>query len=106
MNPLVYFATEIFHENPACDPITYRQAVGRVDRIGQTKETRIFFPVYAVDTQEALHELLLTKVAVGLSTDGLDAEGALKAAGAGDEALYSGMSVGAHLYKLLADRRG
>jgi hypothetical protein len=30
---------------------SYRQAVGRVDRVGQRKETRIFFPVYAGTTQ-------------------------------------------------------
>jgi hypothetical protein len=102
LNPLVYFSTEVFMENPACDPITYRQVVGRVDRIGQDKETRIYFPVYDVKTQRAMHELLLLKVAVSMSTDGLDAESALAAAGATDAPLATGLSVGKHLYEMLA----
>lgn len=105
LNPLVYFATEIFFENPACDPITYRQAVGRVDRIGQTKETRIYSMMYQIKTQVALHELLLLKVAVSLATDGLDAEGALAASGAnGANSEYAGLSVGKALYDLLNER--
>ncbi len=101
LNNLVYFSTEIWMENPACNPIIKRQAEGRVDRIGQTKETRIFFPVYAGTAQQALHELLMRKVAVSLSTDGLDAQSALQAAGAGDESGFAGFSVGKQLYELI-----
>lgn len=104
LNPLVHFATEIFMENPACDPVTYRQAVGRVDRIGQKKETRILFPIYETETHVGMHGLLLTKVAVSMSTDGLDAEGALAAAGASEISHLAGISVGKHLYDLLSER--
>lgn len=106
LNPLVHFATEIFMESPACDPVTYRQAIGRVDRIGQTRETRIYFPTYDSPGQVQLHKLLMSKVAVSLATDGLDAEGALAAAGAGDAPEHSGLSVGRALYELLSKRPG
>lgn len=104
LNNLVYFSDEVWFENPACNPIIYRQAVGRVDRIGQTKETRIFFPVYLDTTQEDLHSLLLQKVAVSMSTDGLDAESALAAAGVGDDGGFSTFAVGRQLYELLVNR--
>lgn len=80
------------------------QAVGRVDRIGQTKETRIFFPVYDSPGQTKLHELLMLKVAVSMSTDGLDPDGALAASGAGETSDYAGLSVGKALYDMLKER--
>jgi hypothetical protein len=101
LNNLVYFATEIWHENPACNPITYRQAVGRVDRIGQKKDTRIFFPIYEETLQEALYDLLMKKVAVSVSTDGLDPESALQAAGAGEDEYMMGLSIGRQLWKMM-----
>lgn len=101
LNNLVWFSTEIWMENPACNAILYRQATGRVDRIGQDKETRIFFPVYAVPMQETLHKLLLHKVAVSMSTDGLDAESALQAAGVGETQAMSTMAIGRQLYEML-----
>lgn len=100
LNNLVHFATEVFYENPACNPIVYRQALGRVDRIGQAKPTRILAPVYLGTAQEAAHKLLMAKVAVSLATDGLDDESALAAAGAGDSQ-STGLSVGKELFRLL-----
>lgn len=104
LNNLIYFADEIWMENPACNPVTYRQAVGRVDRIGQQKPTRILFPLYQNTAQEELHSLLLQKVAVSMSTDGLDAESALQAAGVGDTGGFSTFAVGRQLYNLLMTR--
>ena len=101
LNNLVHFSTELWLESPACNPITYRQAVGRVDRIGQTKETRILYPVYADTLQEAMYDLLMKKVAVSVSTDGLDPESALAAAGLGDDAALTGLSIGKQLWALI-----
>jgi len=101
LNNLVYFATEIWMQNPAVNPVIYRQAVGRVDRIGQVKETQIFFPVYANTPQTDLYELLMHKVAVSMQTDGLDNESMLVAAGIGSNEL-AGLTVGRYLWKILS----
>jgi len=101
LNNLVHFASEIWHENPACNPVTYRQAIGRVDRIGQKKDTRIFFPLYENSLQVALYDLLMKKVAVSVSTDGLDPESALQAAGAGADEYMMGLSIGRQLWKMM-----
>ena len=105
LNNLVHFATEIWMENPACNPVTYRQASGRIDRIGQTKATRILFPIYAGTAQEQLHALLMHKVGVSMSTDGLDAESALQAAGVAEDNHYTGMNIGKELYRLLVEEK-
>jgi hypothetical protein len=103
LNNLVYFCTQVWMQNPACNPIVYRQATGRADRIGQTREVRIYFPMYDVVTQTKLHSLLFHKVGVSMATDGLDAESALQAAGVGETGRVTGLSVGKELYKLLED---
>lgn len=104
LNNLVYFADEVWLENPACNPVVYRQAVGRVDRIGQKLPTRIVFPLYAGTSQVELHSLLMQKVAVSMSADGLDGESAMQAAGIGEEG-FSSFSVGRQLYDLLTKDR-
>jgi hypothetical protein len=103
LNNLVHFATELWMENPACNPIIYRQATGRVDRIGQLVETRILFPVYKNTLQEAIYDLLLQKVAVSISTDGLDPESALLAAGVGSEDYLTGLSIGKYLWAMISN---
>jgi hypothetical protein len=105
LNNLVYFATEAYHQNPACNPLVYRQAVGRVDRIGQRLPSRILFPIYTDTAQVQAYKLLMTKVSVSLSTDGLDGEAALEAAGAGDGIGATGMSVGKQLFEMLTGER-
>lgn len=105
LNNLVYFADELWMENPACNPVIYRQAVGRVDRIGQNMPTSIYFPIYEATAQEELHSLLLHKVAVSMSTDGLDAESALQAAGVGENTGFSSFAVGRQLYEMLTEQR-
>lgn len=102
LNNLVHFNTEIWMENCACNPIVYRQATGRVDRIGAQKETRILFPVYADTLQEQLHDLLLRKVAISTATDGLDPESALLASGVGPDEFLTGMSIGKQLWAMLS----
>jgi hypothetical protein len=102
LNNLVHFATEIWMENPACNPIIYRQATGRVDRIGQNLDTRILFPVYEGTLQENLHDLLMSKVAVSTATDGLDPESALLASGVGPDEFMTGLSIGKQLWAMLS----
>lgn len=101
LNNLVHFSTEIWMENPMCNPIVFRQACGRVDRIGQKSPTRIVFPHYA-GPQEAAHTLLMHKVGVSTAVDGLDPEEALRAAGL-VESDYMAFSVGKQLYKMIMD---
>lgn len=103
LNNLVWFSSELWIENPACNPTIFRQAIGRVDRIGQkATETRIHMPVYVGTLQEQLYGLLLRKVAVAVSADGLDPESALQAAGAGeDDGFLSGLSIGKQLWEMM-----
>lgn len=101
LNVLVYYCTELWMENPGCNALVFRQATGRIDRIGQTRPTKVKFPVYAGTIQEPAHKLLLQKVAVSQSTDGLDARSALQAAGVGEPADVSALSVGKLLFELL-----
>lgn len=103
LNNLVHFADEWWHENPGVNGIVYRQAVGRVDRIGQKKPTRIVFPVYRETIQDAARRLLLHKVGVSQSVDGLDAESAMSAAGIGEQDDFSSFAVGRQLYELLQE---
>lgn len=100
LNNLVHFASQIWMENPACGPIIFRQAVGRVDRIGQKKDTRIHFLVFKDTLQEQMYDLLMRKVEVSVSTDGLDNESMLASAGVGNQH-YSGMSIGRQLWAMI-----
>lgn len=100
LNNLVHFATEIFFQDPACNPTATRQGIGRVDRLGQERETRIYFPVFARTVQKTTHDLLLRKIAIATAADGLDPESVLAAAGPSDNFL-SGMSLGRQLYAMI-----
>jgi len=92
-------------QNPACNPTTKRQADGRIDRVGQMMNTRIRFPVYEGTAQQHLHSLLMHKVAVSMSTDGLDADAALRAAGVVENDGFSAFSVGRQLYEMIISGR-
>ncbi|HEY3496241.1 MAG TPA: hypothetical protein VGK73_16190, partial [Polyangiaceae bacterium] len=106
LNNLVWFSSQVWVENPACNPTIFRQAIGRVDRIGQkASETRIHLPVYVDTMQEQLYDLLLRKVAVAVSADGLDPESALAAAGASDDGYLSGLSLGKQLWEMMVNDR-
>lgn len=100
LNNLIHFHTSIWMENPACNPVIYRQAEGRTDRIGQTRPTEFNYPVYEDSAQEQLHKLLLHKVGVSRSVDGLDPEAALRSAGVYDDS-FAGLSVGRELYRMI-----
>ena len=101
LNNLIHFSAEVWMENPACNVITFRQAIGRIDRIGQTRDTEIHFPVYTGTLQEQLYDLLMKKVAVSVSTDGLDPESALQAAGLGEDDYLAGLSIGKQLWSMI-----
>ncbi|MGN6107699.1 MAG: DUF6094 domain-containing protein [Kofleriaceae bacterium] len=101
LNNLVHFASEVWHENPACNPQIRRQAKGRVYRIGQKLTTRIYTPIYKGTSQELMHRLLLYKVGVSEAADGIDATGALMAAGVGDARELAGGDIGQVLYTML-----
>jgi hypothetical protein len=105
LNNLVHFNSIIWVENPACNPIGFRQANGRIFRPGQKKPTRIFFPVYSDTAQESAHSLLMLKVGVSEGTDGLDARGAMAAAGVGEQATMSAFGVGKQLFSMMEEER-
>jgi len=81
--------------------VTFRQAVGRVDRIGQKKETRIHTAIYDGTLQTTMYDLLMKKVAVSTATDGLDPESAMVAAGLGEDNYLAGLSIGKQLWATL-----
>jgi hypothetical protein len=105
LNSLVHFNTIWWHQDPACNPIGFRQANGRIDRPGQKKPTRIYFPVYADTAQAPAHSLLMLKVGVSEGTDGLDARGAMAAAGVGEQSTMSAFGVGKQLFTMMEAER-
>ena len=103
LNNLVSFSTAIWYE---LDPsaLTYRQANGRLHRIGQTKPVTIHVPFNTGTAQEIAFDLLGQKVSASLKVDGLDIASALEAAGAGGESstgMAAALSIGQALYERL-----
>ncbi|MCB1034164.1 MAG: DEAD/DEAH box helicase, partial [Acidobacteria bacterium] len=83
---------------------TFRQANGRLHRIGQTRPVTILVPFYAGTAQELAVDLVARKVSASLQVDGLDLQGSLEAAGAGEaerEAGLAALSIGAAVYAQL-----
>lgn len=118
LNNLVVYPTQLWAENPAANAYIFRQVVGRAHRIGQTEPVRIVFFDYAATSTSAAdlvraggsalslqpiaRSLLLHKVGVSEAVDGLDASGALLAAGVDDGGgVAASLSVGKALYALL-----
>ena len=99
LNNLIWFSTAVFYENPGCNPFVARQAVGRLDRITQTQEVRIYWPVY-VGMQAKMLDLLQMKSAISQQIDGIDPTAALEMAGGGTGEVES-MDVGLAVYKYL-----
>jgi hypothetical protein len=100
LNNLIWFSTAIFFENPGCNPFIARQAVGRLDRITQTKDVRVYWPVYE-GVQCALLDLLQAKTAISQQIDGIDPTAALEMAGAGNGAAVQAQDVGLAVYRYL-----
>jgi SNF2 family DNA or RNA helicase len=100
LNNLIWFSSAVFFENTGCNPFVARQAVGRLDRITQTKEVRVYWPVYE-GVQCALLDLLQAKTAISQQIDGIDPTAALEMAGAGDGAQVQTQDVGLAVYKYL-----
>lgn len=100
LNNLIWFSTAIFFENPGCNPFVARQAVGRLDRITQQKDVRVYWPVYE-GVQCALLDLLQAKTAISQQIDGIDPTAALEMAGAGDGAAVQAQDVGLAVYRYL-----
>lgn len=101
LNNLVpWFSTAIWMQNPDANAITYRQANGRLHRIGQTNPVRIYMPVYASGPQALAMQLLGRKVSASLAVDGLDLTSALDAVGAGTGEGVQVLELGRALYEL------
>lgn len=102
LNNLVFASTAIWHELDH-SAITYRQANGRLHRIGQTKEVRIYYPVFQDTVQEIARDLLAAKVTASLQTDGLEMRSTLQSLGASDEedTTTLAMSIGQGIYQRL-----
>jgi hypothetical protein len=107
LNNLVSFSAGLWYELDTSS-YTYRQANGRLHRIGQTRPVVIETPFYAGTAQQVLFDLVAKKVSTSLQVDGLDLQAALEAAGAGDEetnALSTALSLGQAVYRALSGRR-
>ena len=101
LNNLSYFSTIWQHQNPVCNAIVDRQSVGRIDRIGQKLESRVFRAYYGETLQEKMHDLLMHKVAISTATDGLDPESAMLAAGIEPSSFVTGLSLGKALWQMM-----
>lgn len=103
LNNLVAFSTGIWYELDY-SATTYRQANGRLHRIGQTRPVTILVPFYQRTAQEVAMGLVARKVSASLQVDGLDLQAALEAAGASAEhaaARATAMSIGQAVYEAL-----
>jgi hypothetical protein len=104
LNNLVGFSTGIWHELDA-SAFCYRQTIGRLHRIGQTRPVSILLPYYAGTAQEVLFQLVAKKISASLQVDGLDVRAALEAAGAGGglpDGLDAALSLGKAVYRRLS----
>jgi hypothetical protein len=100
-----YFQTAIWLEL-TYNALTYRQANGRIHRIGSDPATSIevYVPVYGSTAQETALALVARKVTVSTQMDGLEVESQLEAAGAGEgaENALAVLSIGQALYEILS----
>ncbi len=104
LNNLVGFSTAVWYELDY-SAFTYRQAIGRLHRIGQVRPVTVLIPFYPGTAQEIAFDLVARKVSASLQVDGLDVRAALEAAGAGDGAedgLDAALSLGRAIYRELS----
>lgn len=102
LNNLVHFCTGIWYE-PVCDAIAWRQANGRLHRIGQTQTVRVIAATYAASPQGDVLDLNARKVRASMALDGLDISAALQASGAGEDDAEAAFELGQALYNRLTD---
>jgi hypothetical protein len=108
LNNLVAFSTALWYELDL-SATTYRQANGRLHRIGQTRPVTVEIPFYAGTAQEVTFDLIARKVSASLQVDGLDLQAALEAAGASEDhaaSVATAMSLGQAVYSVLTGEGG
>ena len=106
LNNLVRLTTGIWYELDY-SATTYRQANGRMHRIGQTRAVTVLIPYYQDTAQHYAFDLISKKVTASLKVDGLGIQAALEAAGAASEStatLATAMSLGQAVYERLTRR--
>jgi hypothetical protein len=102
LNNLTAFNHAIWYE--LAHTTTYRQANGRIDRLGQTRPVTIHVPYYTGTGQQTHFDLVAKKVSASLQVEGLDVRAALEAAGAGgggESAAVVAQSLGEAMYRAL-----
>jgi hypothetical protein len=107
LNSLVVFNNCVWME-PDYDPRVYRQANGRIHRIGQREEANVYYLYIPHSSQAIAKELIAAKVGASLRVDGLEIEASLAMAGATDEeraaqAVYG--DIGQAIYDRLTKKR-
>jgi len=106
LNNLVSFCRTLWYESDY-SAFTYRQANGRIHRIGQDRPCTVDWPYYPGTAQQAALELIAAKVTASLQLDGLSIQGALEACGADPEsqaAAATSLAVGEAIYRALTAR--
>lgn len=104
LNNLTWFNRDIWFQNPNANAILFRQANGRIHRIGQkSNSVKAYVPYYAGTTQEAMFNLLALKIQAAVQIDGVDIESALVTAGASTDETpgLDGLSIGKALYEMM-----
>lgn len=107
LNALTRFNSVAWLESPVSSAHTFRQANGRVVRIGQRREQELVTAVYGYEqnskanVQMLLHKLLMLKVGVSEGIEGLDPTAALQAAGVGDQDALAGRDIGRLISSML-----
>lgn len=104
LNNLTWFNRAIWFQNPNANAILFRQANGRIHRIGQKADTvKVYVPYYDGTTQATLFQLLALKIQAAVQIDGVDIESALVTAGASLEGApgLDGLSIGKALYEMM-----
>ena len=74
LNNLVGFSIAVWHQLDY-DARTYRQANGRLHRIGQQRDVDVYFPYVEGTAQEIALQLVAQKVTASLQVDGLSVQG-------------------------------
>lgn len=103
LNCLTRFSSAIWHQLDY-SATTYRQANGRIHRIGQKRPVWVGTPFIVGTAQQIAFDLVASKVSASLQVDGLDLETALEAAGASEAeagARAATMSLGEAIYRRL-----